>query len=64
MANEFTQLTALRIDDGVTNLHVDVTFCADGDTFVGVHDPDHGTTITMTLADFRRAAAAVERKVA
>ena len=56
-------MTAMRIADGQTNLHVDVTIWDDGDIFVGIHDADHGTTVTMTLADFHRAVAAVDRKV-
>jgi hypothetical protein len=60
---DHTTLTAMRIADGQTNLHVDVTICRDGDTFVSFHDADHGTTVTLTLADFRRAVAAVDRRV-
>lgn len=60
-------ITAMRINDGQTNLHVDVTIWDNGDIFVGIHEADHGTdhgtTVTMTLADFHRAVAAVDRKV-
>lgn len=58
-----TTTTAMRIIDGQTNLHVDVTIRDDGDIFVGIHDADDGSTVTMTLADLQRAVAAVERKV-
>jgi hypothetical protein len=62
MTTQPTPMTAMRITDGQTNLYVDVTIWTE-ETFVGIHDADRGNTVLMTLADFRRAAAAVERKV-
>ena len=55
---------ALIIQDADIKLQADVTTWGDGDVFVTVSDSDHDARITISLADWRRLVAAVDRKIA
>jgi hypothetical protein len=50
------------IKDADYDIAVSVAECAD-ETFVSIINRQNVEVITMTLADFRRAALAIERKV-
>lgn len=62
MANKDRE-DVFTVKDADYDLGVSVAIC-DEDTFVSIINRQNIEVITMTLADFRRAAAAVERKVA
>lgn len=62
--NDFTTDVALILQDADITLQADVTTWADGQVFVTVSDSDHDARITITLADWKRLVAAVDRKIA
>lgn len=61
MANDRTEVFTIK--DADYDIAVTVAECAD-ETFVTIVNRQKIEVITLTLADFLRAAAAVERKVA
>ena len=60
MANDRTEVFTIK--DADYDIAVTVSECT-SDTFISIINRQNVEVITMTLADFRRAAAAVERKV-
>ena len=60
MANDRTEVFTIK--DADYDIAVTISECTD-ETFVTIVNRQNIEVITMTLADFRRAAAAVDRKV-
>jgi hypothetical protein len=61
MTTDHTEVFTIK--DADYDIAVSIAECTD-ETFVTIVNRQNIEVITMTLADFRRAAAAVERKVA
>jgi hypothetical protein len=58
-----TRDIALVIKDADMTLDAVVSTWDDGQVFVSVSDSDHDAHITISLADWKRLVAAVDRKI-
>lgn len=58
-----TRDIALVIKDADMTLDAVVSTWDDGQVFVSVSDSDHDSHITISLADWKRLVAAVDRKI-